>query len=171
MRTEIRNLWLIFLHAFRRRDTTQYPEEKPYLPPRTRGRIILSRDPDGGERCVACNLCAVACPVDCIALEKTEDETGRWYPAWFRINFSRCIYCGFCEEACPTYAIQLIPDFEMSEYRRAEMVYEKEDLLIQGPGKYPDYNYYRVAGMAVGGKDKGEAEHEEPPADLRDLLP
>ncbi|KPV40495.1 NADH dehydrogenase [Thiohalorhabdus denitrificans] len=171
MLTEIRNLWLILLHSFRPRETVQYPEEKPYLPPRTRGRIILSRDPDGGERCVACNLCAVACPVDCIALEKTEDETGRWYPAWFRINFSRCIYCGFCEEACPTYAIQLIPDFEMSEYRRQEMVYEKEDLLIAGPGKYPDYNYYRVAGMSIGGKDKGEAENEEPPADPRDLLP
>jgi len=171
MRTAIRNLWLIFRHAFRRRATVQYPEERPYLPPRTRGRIVLSRDPDGGERCVACNLCAAACPVDCIALEKTEDATGRWYPAWFRINFSRCIFCGFCEEACPTYAIQLIPDFEMSEYDRREMVYEKGDLLIDGPGKYPDYNYYRVAGMAIGGKDKGEAENEAPPADPRDLLP
>ena len=28
---------------------------------------------------------------------------------------------------------------------------------IDGPGKYPDYNFYRVAGMAIGGKDKGEA--------------
>ena len=97
-------------HPFRRSDTIQYPEEMLYLPPRYRGRIVLSRDPDGGERCVACYLCAVACPVDCIALQATEDENGRRYPAWFRINFSRCIYCGFCEEACPTYAIQLTPD-------------------------------------------------------------
>jgi NADH-quinone oxidoreductase subunit I len=49
---------------FRRRVTVQYPEKKAYLPPRWRGRIILSRDPDGGERCVACYLCAVACRVD-----------------------------------------------------------------------------------------------------------
>ena len=63
-----RSLWRVFLHAFRRRVTVQYPEQKAYLPPRWRGRIILSRDPDGGERCVACYLCAVACPVDCIAL-------------------------------------------------------------------------------------------------------
>jgi NADH-quinone oxidoreductase subunit I len=161
----------IFGHGFRRRETVQYPEQKNYLAPRYRGRIILSRDPDGGERCVACNLCAVACPVDCIALEKTEDETGRWYPRWFRINFSRCIYCGFCEEACPTYAIQLTPDFEMSEYDRHNMVYEKEDLLISGTGKYPDYSFYRVAGLAIGGKDKGEAENEAPPVDVRGLMP
>ncbi len=171
MLSHLRNLFYIFRHSFRPRETIQYPEDPPYLPPRTRGRIVLARDPDGGERCVACNLCAVACPVDCIALEKTEDESGRWYPAWFRINFSRCIFCGFCEEACPTYAIQLIPDFEMCEYERSEMVYEKEDLLINGPGKYPDYDYYRVAGMAIGGKDKGEAESEERPTDPHDLLP
>ena len=169
--SQIRSMAAVFLHGFRRRETIQYPEEKPYLAPRFRGRIILSRDPDGSERCVACYLCAVACPVDCIALQKAEDETGRWYPEWFRINFSRCIYCGLCEEACPTYAIQLTPDFEMSEYDRRNMVYEKEHLLISGTGKYPGYSFYRVAGRAIGGKDKGEAENEAPPVDVRGLMP
>ncbi len=161
----------IFLHMFHKRVTIQYPDEQPYLPPRFRGRIILSRDPDGEERCVACYLCAAACPVDCISLQATEDEDGRRYPEFFRINFSRCIFCGYCEEACPTYAIQLTPDFEMSEYGRQNMVYEKEDLLIDGTGKYHDYNYYRVAGMAIAGKGKGQAENELPPVDLRSLLP
>lgn len=171
MWSQLRTLWLVFRHAFRPRDTVQYPEQKPYLPPRYRGRIILSRDPNGEERCVACYLCAVACPVDCIALQKTEDAHGRWYPEFFRINFSRCIYCGLCEEACPTYAIQLTPDFEMSEYDRQNLVYEKEDLLISGTGKYPGYSFYHVAGKAVGGKEKGEAENEAPPSDVRRLLP
>src|SRR5512138_1757228 len=165
IRTAIQTLWTILLHTFHRRETVQYPEQKPYLPPRWRGRIVLTRDPDGQERCVACYLCAVACPPDCIALEAAQDEHGRRYPAFFRINFSRCIFCGYCEEACPTCAIQLTPDFEMSEYRRESLVYEKEDLLISGPGKYPGYNFYRVAGVAIGGKDKGEAENESPPVD------
>jgi NADH-quinone oxidoreductase subunit I len=59
----------------------------------------------------------------------------------------------------------------MSEYHRPSLVYEKEHLLIDGPGKYPGYNFYRVAGMAVGGKDKGEAEREVEPVDLRSLMP
>lgn len=167
----LRGIWLVFLHAFRRRVTVQYPEERPYLPPRWRGRIILSRDPDGLERCVGCYLCAVACPVDCIALQATEDESGRRYPEWFRINFSRCIFCGYCEEACPTYAIQLTTDFEMSEYERRNLVYEKEDLMIDGTGKYPGYNFYRVSGVHIGGKDKGEAEREAAPVDIRSLMP
>ncbi len=167
----LKALWTVFRHIFSKRETLLYPEEQPYLPPRWRGRIILSRDPDGGERCVACYLCAAACPVDCISLQAAEDGTGRRYPEFFRINFSRCILCGFCEEACPTYAIQLTPDFEMGEYRRENLVYEKEDLLISGQGKHHGYNYYRVAGLAIGGKDKGEAENEEPPVDVRGLKP
>jgi NADH-quinone oxidoreductase subunit I len=67
----LRGLLVVFKHLFRRSDTVRYPEEMPYLPPRYRGRIILARDSDGGERCVACYLCAVACPVDCIALQAT----------------------------------------------------------------------------------------------------
>jgi NADH-quinone oxidoreductase subunit I len=141
--TQLRSLVMIFGHAFRKRDTLQYPEEQVYLPPRYRGRIVLTRDPDGEERCVACNLCAVACPVGCISLQKAETDDGRWYPEFFRINFSRCIFCGLCEE----------------------------DLLISGPGKNPDYNFYRVAGMAIAGKPKGSAQNEAEPINVKSLLP
>ncbi|MES2504731.1 MAG: NADH-quinone oxidoreductase subunit NuoI [Myxococcota bacterium] len=160
----LKGLWLVFKHAFNKPVTIQYPEEMPKLPPRYRGRIVLTRDPDGHERCVACYLCSAVCPVDCISIQATEDENGRRYPKTFRINFSRCIYCGLCEEACPTTAIQLTPDFEMAEYRRENMVYEKEHLLISGPGKYPGYNFYRVAGVSVGVK-------EDEPIDTRSLMP
>jgi NADH-quinone oxidoreductase subunit I len=171
MLSQLRTIWTILKHSFTKAETVQYPEQKPYLAPRYRGRIVLTRDPDGEERCVACNLCAVACPVDCIALQKATRDDGSWYPEFFRINFSRCIMCGMCEEACPTYAIQLTPDFEMCEYNRQNMVYEKEHLLISGVGKYPDYNFYRVAGLQTAWKDKGEAENEARPIDVRSLLP
>jgi NADH-quinone oxidoreductase subunit I len=171
MLTAFRNFWLVFLHLFHKKVTIQYPEETVYLPPRFRGRIVLTRDPDGEERCVACYLCSIACPVDCIALQATEDENGRRYPEFFRINFSRCIFCGLCEEACPTYAIQLTPDYQMSDYKRSSLVYEKEDLLVDGQGKYPGYNFYRVSGLDIGTKGKGEAENEQPPVNIRSLLP
>ena len=165
----IKGLWIMFTHTFRRRETILYPEEKPRIPPRWRGRIVLTQDPSGEERCVACYLCSAACPVDCIALQATEDEYGRRRPEFFRINFSRCIFCGFCEEACPTYAIQLTNDFEMCEYDRSNLVYEKEDLMISGPGKHPDYSFYHVAGVPIRDKKRGEAENEKPPADMKSL--
>jgi NADH-quinone oxidoreductase subunit I len=156
-------------HLLRKRETVLYPEERTAIPPRWRGRIVLTRDPDGGERCVACSLCAVACPVGCIALGAADGPGGRRYPAFFRINFSRCIFCGYCEEACPTGAIQLTPDYEMGEYDRTELVYEKEDLLIAGPGKYPGYDFYRVAGLAIPGKGGGA---DTPvPVDPEGLMP
>ena len=167
----LRSIWIVLKHLFSPKVTVLYPERKRRLPARWRGRIILSRDPDGEERCVACYLCAVACPPSCISLQAETREDGRRYPSVFRINFSRCIFCGFCEEACPTYAIQLTPDYEMSEYERKNLVYEKEHLLISGTGKYLGYNFYRAAGLAIKGKAKGEAENERPPVDVKGLLP
>ena len=169
--TIIRSIWMTGMHAFVKRETKMYPEEKVYLSPRYRGRIILTRDPDGKERCVACNLCAVACPVGCISLQKSVTISGRWYPKFFRINFSRCIFCGLCEEACPTTAIQLTPDFELSEFKRQDLVYEKNDLLISGPGKYPDYNFHRISGIAIDGKNKGNAKNESEPINVKNILP
>lgn len=169
--TQIRSIWMVGLHAFAKRETRMYPEEPVSLPPRYRGRIVLTRDPDGEERCVACGLCAVACPADCISLQKGEKTDGRWYPMFFRINFSRCIFCGLCEEACPTTAIQMTPDFEMGEFQRQDLVYEKDDLLIAGTGKYPEYHFYRITGIAIDGKEKGCAEKEEKPIDIKGLLP
>ena len=151
--------------------TQAYPEVKPQLPPRTRARIVLTRDPDGQERCVACNLCAAVCPSSCIEVVKAETEDGRWYPETFRINFARCIFCGFCEEACPTSAIQLTPDFELADYARGSLLYDKDHLLIAGTGKRPGYRYWAVAGKAIAGKDKGQGANEAPPIDLKDLTP
>ena len=75
--TQVRSIWMIGLHAFAKRETQMYPEEPVNVAPRYRGRIVLTRDPDGEERCVACNLCAAVCPVGCISLQKAEHEDGR----------------------------------------------------------------------------------------------
>jgi NADH-quinone oxidoreductase subunit I len=158
-----------FFHLFRRKITEEYPEEKRALPPRGRARIILTRDPDGEERCVACFLCAAACPVSCISMEGAERKDGRRRAQWFRINFARCIYCGLCEEACPTLAIQLTPFFEFCNNDILKLVAEKEDLLVDHGGKNNEYNFYRYAGVTmVGGK--GTHINESKPVNLKSNL-
>jgi NADH-quinone oxidoreductase subunit I len=151
--------------------TEEYPEFKRVLPARTRARIVLTRDPDGGERCVACYLCSGVCPVSCISMQSAERSDGRRFAAWFRINFARCIYCGLCEEACPTSAIQLSPMFETCERDILTLVYEKEDLLVDHGGKDPDYNFYRHAGIVTEIGGKGEHINEETPVNVRSNLP
>ena len=160
-----------FKHLFRKPITEEYPEYKRPLPERARARIILTRDPDGGERCVACYLCSAVCPVSCISMQSAEQADGRRYAVWFRINFGRCIYCGLCEEACPTAAIQLTPDFELCKRDILSLVYEKEDLLENHGGKDKEYNFYRYAGVvtAVGGK--GAHIQEEKPVNVKTNLP
>lgn len=158
-------------HLGRRPITEQYPEYKRLLPQRSRARIVLTRDPDGEERCVACYLCSAACPVSCISMQSAERDDGRRYARWFRINFGRCIYCGLCEEACPTSAIQLTPDFEHVRRDIADMVFEKTDLLIGGCGKDTAYNFYRHAGVITGMAGKGEHENEDKPVDVKSNLP
>jgi len=166
----VTGMWITWKHLFRRPVTIQYPEEKRTPPPRYRARIVLTRDPDGGERCVACYLCSAACPVDCIAMQAGEMDNGRRYAEWFRINFSRCIFCGLCAEACPTYAIQMTPDFEMCQRDLMHLIAEKEDLLIDGCGKSADYNFYHHAGIGLT-QPRGQGLEETAPVDVRGLLP
>ena len=160
-----------FKHLFRKPITEEYPEYKRPLPERSRAVIILTRDPDGGERCVACYLCSAACPVSCISMQSAEREDGRRYAHWFRINFARCIYCGLCEEACPTSAIQLTPYFETCERDILKLVYEKEDLLVEHGGKDKEYNFYKYAGVVTKVGDKGTHIKEDKPVEIKSNLP
>jgi len=160
-----------FRHLFRKPITEEYPEYKRTLPERTRARIILTRDPDGNERCVACYLCSAVCPVSCISMQSAAQESGRRYAAWFRINFARCIYCGLCEEACPTSAIQLTPNFETCEKDILKLVYEKEDLLVDHGGKDKEYCFYKYGGIVTDVGDKGDHIQEEKPVNIKSNMP
>ncbi len=162
--------WVTLRYLFKRPVTIQYPEQKRTLPLRTRARMVLTRDPEGEERCVACYLCSAACPVDCISMQSAEREDGRRYAAWFRINFSRCIYCGLCAEACPTLAIQMGQEFEFCQHDPLKLVWEKEDLLIDHGGKNQEYNFYRHAGIGVV-NPRGGNEDENEPVDIKTNLP
>src|SRR2546423_78783 len=68
-----RALLTTFKHNTRPIVTIEYPERQKAVPPRARGKHILHRSRDGLEKCVGCELCAIACPVGCIVVEAAEN--------------------------------------------------------------------------------------------------
>lgn len=127
--TNKKNIWVL-----------QYPEQKRDDRPveeggqyraNFRGVHRLNKDEDGRVRCVACFMCATACPANCIHIvaEASPWEDREKYPKQFDIDELRCIYCGMCEEACPCDAIELTPHYEITGLSRAEMIFDKSKLL------------------------------------------
>lgn len=113
--------------------TVSYPDQEPEFgnPLIYRGVHRLNRDEQGRVKCVACFLCATACPAHCIDIIGVESP---WpdrekYPESFTIDELRCIYCGMCEEACPVDAIELTSLYNLTGRSREEMVFDKEKLL------------------------------------------
>jgi NADH-quinone oxidoreductase subunit I len=119
--------------------TDDYPDAPPKFEERFRGVHVLQRDINGMEKCVACFLCAAACPSNCIYIEaaenteKTRISGGERYASVYNIDYNRCIFCGYCVEACPTDAITHGHGFEAASYNTSTLVKRKEDMLAPIP--------------------------------------
>lgn len=90
-------------------ETVEYPEQKIAYSGRFRGLHRLVPREDGTPRCVACFMCATACPALCIHIEAEPrlDSTTEKQPKVFQIDELRCVDCGLCVEACPCDAIRM----------------------------------------------------------------
>lgn len=109
-----------------------YPEVKPEITPRWRGRHRLTTHEDGTVKCVACYMCQTNCPANCIIIEAGErfDGESEKMPVRFDIDLLECIYCGYCVEACPKDAIRMDTGiFAVTANERGEMIMTINDLL------------------------------------------
>jgi len=158
----------LFKTLFKRQAATiQFPEQKRTTSDRYRGIHILTARQDGTPKCVACYLCATACPAECIYIEAAErpEKTIEKYPTRFEIDLLRCVYCGFCVDACPEEAILMSRENDLVGTSRAEMIIDRDRLMARnklvdvGPGYHPDEHDVRrpvrIAALERLGKEHG----------------
>jgi len=146
MREYVRNIYLTvktiligmgitLRYCFARTVTVQYPDVAPVLQPRFRGIHYYEI-----EKCIACDQCARACPVDCIYIEKSaprkiDKATGvavGGAMVRFAIDYGKCMFCALCVEPCPTECIHMGDVHAMAGFDRESLVVEFTELARQG---------------------------------------
>jgi NADH-quinone oxidoreductase subunit I len=143
MRVTLRH-FLRNLVRIRNLPTVLYPEQKRNYSGRFRGKHILKTREDGTLKCVACYMCAQACPAECITIVAGEHPKIAYekYPVVFDIDMLRCVYCGFCVDACPKDAIWMSRNYELAFFNREEAVFGIDKLTEKpGAGVKDGYGY------------------------------
>ncbi len=122
-------------YCFAKTITLQYPDAAPAIAPRYRGFHFYEI-----EKCIACDLCAKACPVDCIYIEKSgprkiDKATGiakGGAMTRYAIDYAKCMFCALCVDPCPTECIHMGNLHDLSGFDRKSMIVEFTELAIEG---------------------------------------
>jgi NADH-quinone oxidoreductase subunit I len=122
-------------YCFAKTITVQYPDVAPVLQPRYRGYHFFEI-----EKCIACDACAKACPVDCIYIEKSgprkiDKASGialGGAMTRYAIDYAKCMFCALCVEPCPTDCIHMGNLHDLSGYTREDMIVEFTELAAEG---------------------------------------
>ncbi len=122
-------------YLFSKHVTIDYPFERIAFAPRFRGIHEFEAD-----KCIACDMCAKACPVDCIYIDKSaprkiDKKTGKAVGGEllrYAIDYQKCMFCALCTEPCPTDCIHMGKNHDLSSYSRHEMIVEFHALDKQG---------------------------------------
>jgi NADH-quinone oxidoreductase subunit I len=121
-------------YHFARPITLQYPDIAPALQPRFRGFHYFEI-----EKCIACDMCAKACPVDCIYIEKSgprkiDKESGIARGGAlqrFGIDYAKCMFCALCIDPCPVDCIFMGSTYDQSCYSRDGLIVDFAKLPVE----------------------------------------
>ena len=72
-----KGMWTTLKNFWTPKVTRQYPEERPQMPERWRGRLDLIYDPFGEHKCEVCFQCAQVCPVEAIDMSGFDSRGNR----------------------------------------------------------------------------------------------
>ena len=100
----------VFKHSFKKRVTLEYPEKRPSIPERFRGKHVWN-----GQKCIACKMCERVCPANSIHISKNETNIK------FNLELAKCIFCGNCQYYCPQKAIKLTEEFELATSNKQDL--------------------------------------------------
>lgn len=140
---------ITFRRFFGKPMTVQYPEVKLPMAPRFRGGFLeLNVD-----KCIACGLCAMACPNDVIALATDKDENNKKRLTAYKHEAGLCLFCNLCVEACPTKALAWTQNYEMAVFSRGGMTC---DCLAEGRKRQGKADANPAQGADRGGGVKNE---------------
>ncbi len=113
----IKGLLVTAKYLFSPAVTLQYPKQRWVAPERFRGRVALRQ-----QKCIACSMCARACPNYCIEVKTVTGEDKKRKLASFVYHMDICLFCGLCVEQCPVSAVYMNHEYELSVYDRKELI-------------------------------------------------
>lgn len=141
----LNGMWFTLKAFFGKKDTVEYPDVKISMTERYRGGVIKL----DLQKCIACGMCAMACPNRAILLttEKTADNKKKL--ATYHYLSGYCLYCNLCIEACPAKAIAWDKNYEITAYAKELLNYDCIARAV--PASVSDGAEAKEGGIGLGG--------------------
>ena len=148
---------LTMMKTYNRRTFTEvyeYPEVPLKVKPRYRGfhRFDLTT-------CIGCDKCAVACPVDCIYIDKEKSPVGKGFRInGYTIDYTKCMFCALCVDPCPVDCIFMGSVHDLSCYSRDGCIVDYAKLPLEiawGRASLESDGGVRIKGSASGRLGQG----------------
>ncbi|MDR1543464.1 MAG: NADH-quinone oxidoreductase subunit I [Prevotellaceae bacterium] len=128
LKSLILGMWVTLKVFFRKKVTSQYPENRETLKisPRFRAQLLMSHDENNLHACTACGICAMNCPNGTITVVpemlETEDGKKKRILGKYMYDLGSCTFCNLCVISCPSKAIVFSNNFENAVFTREKLV-------------------------------------------------